>query len=193
MCIKYYNSVLIPRFDHQPPNKDGKPVFNVVSLRLHVTYNLAFDTKTFPGERHRLNMHGCYQLLCYTGARPAELVNAVRSKPKDGSAGVLFGCKAVHSTPDDDADQAPALDEESKTLDDLLAQETVVRGRPNALCYEDIQMMIVRHPDITKGCILAMAIKFIHHKGADNKPKPYVLFFSLLYRPSSLGIRHLVY
>ncbi|KAH6876713.1 hypothetical protein B0T10DRAFT_520891 [Thelonectria olida] len=174
---KYYNSVLIPRFDHQPPNKDGKPVFNVDSLRLHVTFNIAFDMKTFPGERHRLNMHGCYQLLCYTGARPAELVNAVRSKPKDGSGGVLFGCKAVHSTPDDDADQAPALDKDSKILDDLLAQETVVRGRPKALCYEDIQMMIVRHP-ITKRCILAMAIKFIHHKGADNKPKPTIFYFT---------------
>ncbi|KAK3943757.1 hypothetical protein QBC46DRAFT_21328 [Diplogelasinospora grovesii] len=56
-------------------------------------------------------------------------------------------------------------------------QETVGRGRPKALCHEDIQMMIVRHP-VTGRCIPAMAIKFIHHKGADNKPRPTIFFFT---------------
>lgn len=50
--------------------------------------------------------------------------------------------------------------------------ETTKRGRPKALCYEDILMMLVRHP-VTGLPVLAMAIKFIHHKGADKKPKPY--------------------
>lgn len=50
--------------------------------------------------------------------------------------------------------------------------ETTKRGRPKALCYEDILMMLVRHP-VTGLPVLAMAIKFIHHKGADKKPRPY--------------------
>lgn len=38
-------------------------------------------------------------------------------------------------------------------------------------------MMIVRHP-ATGRCIPAMAIKLIHHKGADNKPRPYVVILA---------------
>lgn len=38
-------------------------------------------------------------------------------------------------------------------------------------------MMIVRHP-ATGRCIPAMAIKLIHHKGADNKPRPTIFYFS---------------
>lgn len=34
-------------------------------------------------------------------------------------------------------------------------------------------MMIVRHPT-TGRCMPAMAIKFIHHEGAANRPKPHV-------------------
>ncbi|KAG8417153.1 hypothetical protein J3459_012604 [Metarhizium acridum] len=37
-------------------------------------------------------------------------------------------------------------------------------------------MMIVRHP-VTRRCIPAMAIKFIHHKGADNKPGLTIFYF----------------
>ena len=65
------------------------------------------------------------------------------------------------------------LDVESIVLSRLLLQETAQRGRPKALCYEDILLMIVRHPK-TGRAIPAMAIKFVHHKGCDNKPKPYV-------------------
>lgn len=73
---------------------------------------------------------------------------------------------------DGSADQT--LDEQSIGLNKLLLQKTIKRGRPKALCYKDILLMIVRHPATGKP-ILAMAIKFIHHKGADNKPKPFVL------------------
>jgi hypothetical protein len=57
--------------------------------------------------------------------------------------------------------------------EDLLCQETLGRGRPKALCYEDILLMVVRHPETGRD-VLAMAVKFIHHKGADNRPKPQV-------------------
>lgn len=73
---------------------------------------------------------------------------------------------------DGEGDAEPP-DKDSKLLDGLLSQETIGRGRPKALCYEDILFMIVRHP-VTGRPIPAIAIKFIHHKGSDNKPKPYV-------------------
>ena len=53
----------------------------------------------------------------------------------------------------------------------MISQEYKDRGRPKALCYEDIQLMVVRHPK-TGEEELAMAIRLAHHKGLDNKPKP---------------------
>ncbi|KAF3352302.1 Heat shock protein, putative [Verticillium dahliae VDG1] len=175
---KYYRSVLVPRFGHRAPNIDGKPVLNVDNLRVILTFNIGYDTTIFPGERHRLNLAGCYQLLCYTGARPAELVDGERQKPKDGSMHELFGQNAVQSSASDSGeDQEIPADKKSKELLSLLAKESILRERPKALCYEDIQMMIVRHP-ITGRCMPAMAIRFIHHKGADNKPKPTIFYFT---------------
>lgn len=113
--------------------------------------------------------------ICYTGVRPAELVNNERKPPKDGSLGQLFGAKVVMSADGDaeaDVDEE-AADDDSRRLHELLLRETVKRGRPKALCYEDILMMMVRHP-VTGRATLAMSLKFIFHKGCDNKPKPYV-------------------
>jgi hypothetical protein len=174
--MQYYRRVCVPRFRLRAPNNGGKPVLNVDSLRVILMYNMAYDTTIFPGERHRIQLAGCYQLLCYTGARPAELVDGERKEPKDGSIQELFGRKA-HRAPsgneDDEDDEAPPPDEDAKLLEGLLLQETVGRGRPKALCYEDIMMFIVRHP-VSGRCVPAMAIKFVHHKGADNRPRPYV-------------------
>lgn len=164
---------MIPRFNLRAPNIDGKPVLNVDSLRVILTFNIAYDTSVFSLGRHRIQLAGCYQLLCYTGARPAELVDGERKGPKDGSREILFGQKVIQEAENDDsADQT--LDKQSVELNKMLLQETIKRGRPKALCYEDILLMLVRHPATGKA-VLAMAIKFIHHKGADNKPKPCVL------------------
>jgi hypothetical protein len=43
-----------------------------------------------------------------------------------------------------------------------------------ALCYEDLVLWVVRNPDEGKRDILAMEVALRHHKGVDNKPKPYV-------------------
>ncbi|KND93252.1 hypothetical protein TOPH_02396 [Tolypocladium ophioglossoides CBS 100239] len=59
----------------------------------------------------------------------------------------------------------------------MLYQQTMYRGRPKALCYEDICLSVVRHPQ-TGMDVLTMAVKFIHHKGVDRKPKPAIFFFS---------------
>lgn len=146
-----------------------------------MTHNLAYDRKIFPSERRRINRWGCYVFFMYTGARPAELVDAERKDPKDGSRTVLFGMKVVTSGEgegDDDDGEPPPPDKDSKVIIELLVQEFKERRRPKALCYEDIVMMMVRHP-VTGRNTLAMAVRFTHHKGADNRPKPFVL--SLLY------------
>jgi hypothetical protein len=117
-------------------------------------------------------------------------------KPKDGSWEEIYSPKAIypsdraqamnHKLPQFDSDDVAAqigagedgdeeklLDEEAKMVDEMLSTETLGRGRPKALCYEDILLMVVRHP-VTGENVHVMAVKFIHHKGADNNPKPYV-------------------
>jgi hypothetical protein len=173
---QYHDQVLVPRFELRAPNGNGKPVLNVDSLRVILVFNIAYDTSVRPLELQRLNDAGCYMLICYTGCRPAELVHNERKAPKDGSLQELFGSKAVMAA---DADE-DAKDPDSAELCMLLLKETVRRDRVKALCYEDILMMVVRHP-VTGRTTLAMSIKFIHHKGCDNKPKPYV-------RPPSRGL-----
>ena len=66
--------------------------------------------------------------------------------------------------PDDD--DSP-LSKQDRILDEILSRETVGRGRPRALCYEDVQLMVVRHPKTGRDT-LAMKIKLIHHKGSDK-------------------------
>jgi hypothetical protein len=43
-----------------------------------------------------------------------------------------------------------------------------------ALCYKDICLWIVQNPKPGERDILAMEVHLWHHKGVDNKPKPYV-------------------
>lgn len=170
---------MIPRFKLRRSNIDDKPVLNTDALRVFLTFNIAYDSRSFKLGRLRLQLSACYQLLCYTGVRPAELVEAERKKPKDGSFEKLFNNKVIQPTNDDedeDDDDSPsteASDEQYKKVGELLLQEHISRDRSKALCYEDILLMIVRHPETHQTCV-AMAIKFIHHKGADRKPKPYV-------------------
>ena len=136
-----------------------------------LVFNIAYDTGIFNAERHRIDLWGCYLLLFYTGARAAELVESEKNEPD--STKKLFHRKAV-MLPGDDADNespAPAPDAFSKRVGELLEQEPAQRGRSKSLCYEDILLMIARHP-VTGRYLPAMAIRFTHHKGADNRPKP---------------------
>ena len=43
-----------------------------------------------------------------------------------------------------------------------------------ALCYEDICLWIVQNPKQGERDLLVMEVHLKHHKGVDNKPKPYV-------------------
>ncbi|KAK3370950.1 FluG domain-containing protein [Lasiosphaeria ovina] len=149
--IHKHDAILIPRYGLRPPNADGKPVLGIDDLLALLTFNLAYDTSVFPLEAHRVQLPGVYLGLAYTGARPIEIIDNEKSRPKDGSWEEIFG---------------PNL------------TETTGRGRPKALCYEDVLLMVVRHPD-TGTDVLAISIKFIHHKGVDNKPKPTIFFFTM--------------
>ncbi|CRK29684.1 hypothetical protein BN1723_015696 [Verticillium longisporum] len=198
---KYHRQVLVPRFGLREPNVNGKPVVVADEVRVLLTFNIAYDTCIFPGERHRLNQACCYLILSYTGARIAELVHNQRQRPQDGSMEELFGLKVVPSEgrqtiggsgdKDEGEESDVAHDEESLRLDELLCTQTTGRGRPKALCYEDISMMIVEHP-VTRRAIPAMSIKFVHHKGSDNKPKLTIFFFTptrkLIFCPVSIMI-----
>ncbi|RYP77559.1 hypothetical protein DL770_007060 [Monosporascus sp. CRB-9-2] len=145
------------------PNIDGKPLIGVD----HPGFDIAYDTGVFPAERHAVQLAGCYLLMSYIRARPAELVGNYicwrhRCRRKDKS---------------DEADDEVPPDEDSKQLNELLSAENTGRGRSKALCYEVIFMMIDRHPR-TDRLIPVMAVNFIHHEGCDKKPRPTIFYFT---------------
>ncbi|KAI6777633.1 uncharacterized protein J7T54_002767 [Emericellopsis cladophorae] len=180
--LKWHDAYLVPKYSFRPPNIDGKPVLGPDDLLVLQTFNIAYDTGIFTLERQRIQLSGSYLILGCTGARPAEVVDNEKNKPRDGSWEELWGGQA--SLQDDDAeakstDEVP--DKNSRLLEDILSQESEGRGRPKALCYKDVSLIVVRHPD-TNEDVLAMAIKFIHHKGSHSKPKPTIFFFIAIKR-----------
>ncbi|KAK4172699.1 FluG domain-containing protein [Triangularia setosa] len=149
--LEWHDAVLVRRYDLQPPCNRGKDVANVDTLLVLQTFDIKDDTGIFSWERHRIQLSGCYL-----------------GQPK------LFTRHATGS-PSCDKDKGP--DEHSRLLEEMISQECESRGRPKALCYEDILLMVVRHPKTDEDA-LTMSIKFVHHKGADNKPKPTIFFFT---------------
>lgn len=177
--MPYDRPIWIPRFGHRLPTIDGKPFLNSDRLREILHYIWAYDTTVLPRETLRLQLAGSYQVSCYTGAQPADLVDNKEEKIRDGPIKTLSGNTAVHSaTPGRGQDDpSGALDPDRNVLDDFFLQEPAEHGQPKALCYEDIQMMIMRHPD-TKRCIPAMTMKLTnHHRGGNNKAGPRTFHF----------------
>ncbi|KAK3940940.1 FluG domain-containing protein [Diplogelasinospora grovesii] len=175
--LKWHDAVLVALFDLQPPNSREKGVADSGDLLALLTFNIAYDTDICPTERHRIQRAGCYIGLACTGARAAEFVDNERKKPKDGCWEELFGPKSIGASSDDDGkDEEMALDDDSRLLEELLSQETAGRGRPKALCYEDILLMVVRHPE-TGEDVLAMSIKFITTKEQTTSQSRKTIFF----------------
>ncbi|CAH0019228.1 unnamed protein product [Clonostachys rhizophaga] len=119
--------------------------------------------------RQRINLPGIYLFLSYTGARPAEIVDNEKQKPKDGSHEEFWDERG--GFPDDEEPNGAVPDMATRILEEILTQETEGRECPKALCYEYVHLMVVRHPE-THEDVLAMGIRLVHHKGADNKLKP---------------------
>ena len=142
----------------------GKQVSDSEDLLVIQTFNFDYDTGIFPQEDYRVRLSGIYDIFACTGCRPAEVVDNERKRPQDGTWEALFAndvLGASHQT----------LTDAEKQLENLLIREQLDRGRPKALCYEDIKLAIVRHPETGRD-IPVMSVKFIHHNEADNKPKP---------------------
>jgi len=164
---------LVPKFQLESPTLRAKGVTDSGDLLALLSFNFAYDHRIFPNERQRLDVAACYLILAYTGCGPAEIVDGEKPIPtKDLCWDELFGSQAaLPSATNPPEDASPDI--HSKEIAKLLELETQCRGRPKALCYEDIQLMVIRHPD-TEEDVLTMSIKFTHHKGSDNRPKPYV-------------------
>ncbi|KAF8273318.1 hypothetical protein EI94DRAFT_1795379 [Lactarius quietus] len=101
---------------------------------------------------------------------PASIVNGEKAIPSNGSYEKLFGSNA-----------AALPDTHYKKIEKLLEFETEHRRRPKALCYEDIKLQVVRHPETVRDT-LTMSITFTHHKGSDNRPKPTIFYFTPIKR-----------
>lgn len=172
LTSQWHNAILVPRYGLRPPDIDGEPVLGPNDLLTLLTFNIAYDTGIFSIERQRINLSGIYLFLSYTGARPAEIVDNEKQKPKDGSHEEFWDERGGFL--DDEEPTGTVPDMATRVLEEILTQETEGRGWcPKPLCYEYVHLMVVRHPE-THEDVLAMGIRLVHHKGADNKPKPYV-------------------
>jgi hypothetical protein len=125
---------VVLRFELDPPTLRIKTVTDSGDLLALLSFNIAYDHRIFPSERQRLDVAACYLVLAYTGCRPAEVVDSEKSIPTDGSYERLFG--SDDSLPLEDQ----PLDAHSMVITKLLQYETESRGRPKALCYEDIKV-----------------------------------------------------
>ncbi|RYP68955.1 hypothetical protein DL771_006377 [Monosporascus sp. 5C6A] len=86
----------------EPYEVCGGPVLGADNLLAILTFNIAYGDGIFLSERQRVQLAGCYQFLCYTGVRPAEIVHAERKKPKDGCADEIKGVKSTSSKDSND-------------------------------------------------------------------------------------------
>ncbi|KAG6829646.1 hypothetical protein H0H87_010611 [Tephrocybe sp. NHM501043] len=163
----FHDTIAVAEFHLESPKKREKTVTDSDDLLALLSFNIAYDSHALPSERQRLDVAACYLLLAYTGCRPAELVDGEKKKPKDGTFEELFGQGGVMPEPREGRDD----DGDDNELARMLERDTALRRRPKALCYEDIQLMVVPHPKTGRDT-LTMSIKFTHHKGSDNKPKP---------------------
>jgi len=142
-----------------------------------LTFNIAFDIGIFPLERRRVNLYELLLFIAYTGKQPAEFVNNESKPPKEVDE--IFRPKAIlnrarkdnSDSADNDRSDEDTPNKESRLLENLLLQAVTNHGHPKALYYEDILLSIVRHPKTSKD-MPVIAIKLVHHKGTNRKPKP---------------------
>jgi hypothetical protein len=93
--------------------------------------------------------------------------------------------KAAYASIDSDSGyNSDGTDVSMKEYDDEPARQKCDASEPDgfgeatrewkALCYEDLVLWVVRNPQEGERDVLAMEVSLRHHKGVDNKPKPYV-------------------
>jgi hypothetical protein len=156
----------------------------VDDLLLLLNYHWARDTSTFPTERHRVQFALILLFLFGTGCRPAELVDAKKKKRDD----IDSETDELQVLDDDDTlafdeigDGSGVENSQGPTVHDDNAfdnDDTAMRGmeedirRFDAICYEDVRLLVVRSPESEERDVLAMEITLAHHKGHKRRPKP---------------------
>jgi hypothetical protein len=194
--LKYINGYLKDKFNLDVL-AECKPVMGVDDLLLGLTHHWSRDTSIFPTEDDRLDLPTIMLFQAYTACRPAELVDGTKSRGgndpllDDDEHMDAHMLKAIPHTESEtsksvslktssrqtpgrackeDSDHASGFDQ---TIFDNIGHTEPPR-KHKALCYEDIILWIVKDPKMGERDVLAMEVYFRHHKGADNKPKPYV-------------------
>jgi hypothetical protein len=176
---QFYKTYLIPQFCLEQPTLQAKDITNSGDLLTLLSFNYAYNQHIFPSKCQRLDLTVCYLILAYTRCWPAKIVDGEKPLPTNNVCwDQLFASQATLPLRVLLKDAPPNT--QSKKIVRLLELETWSCGRPKALCYEDIQLMVVHLPDSGKD-ILTMSIKFAHHKGSDNRPKPYVSLFPVVF------------
>ena len=153
-----------------------KPVLGVDDLLLLLNYHWARDTSTFPTERHRVQFPLILLLLFATGCRPAELVDAKKKRrtpsldDDEAGADADFGFDDDHDSAIADLDSE--IDDDGSDDDVAMSDVEAELRQFDALCYEDVRLLVVRNPVAGERGVLAMEVKLAHHKGAKRRPKP---------------------
>ena len=169
-CPQYHDVILVPFYELRPPNADGKEVVGLRAALILLVFNIARDTRALPNERRRTQNSGLQLLFGYTGGRAGEFVNNERKRPREASQ--IFGPAAFrHICQPDDDEEDEDQSRESHLFNQVVAASNRQRGRPKALCYEDILLTVVRDPGTGKD-VHVLAVKLIHHKGEDRNPRP---------------------
>jgi hypothetical protein len=167
-----------------------KPVLGVDDLLLLLNYHWARDTSTFPTERHRVQFALILLILFATGCRPAELVDAKKKKrtlglDDDGTCADDVNDEGLEDAEVgadgdfgfDDHDSAVtdlgSENDDNVSDDDVAMSDVDTELRQfDALCYEDVRLLVVRNPVAGERDVLAMEVKLAYHKGAKRRPKP---------------------
>jgi hypothetical protein len=154
---------------------------------LLLNHHWARDTSTFSTERHRVQFALILLLLFGTGCRPAELVDA-KKKRKDTSfddddlddndlEAVDNDDPLVIDKSDDGFGAEDNMDfsgRESDTFEGDVAMSGVGEDvrQFDAICYEDVRLLVVHNPGSRERDVLAMEVTMAHHKGHKRRPKP---------------------
>ncbi|OAF63116.1 hypothetical protein VC83_00671 [Pseudogymnoascus destructans] len=164
--------------DTLPPDRTvkSKPVLGVDDLLLLLNCHWACDKSVYPTERYRVQFALILLLLFSTGCQPAELVDAKR-KQRDN--------------PSSDDDNPSSNDDNPEADVDMGGVEGDIRLY-DALCYEDVRLLVVHDPNNSVRDVLAMEVKLSHHKGHNNRPKPTIFFFTEVDDPIFCAITHFV-
>jgi hypothetical protein len=121
-------------------------------------------------------------LLFGTGCRPAELVNAKKKRKddvgfEDDDFEVVDDNNILSVDKSDDGFSAENNKDHSGR-DDALEGDIAVSGveedirHYDAICYEDVRLLVVRSPGSEERDVLAMEVTMAHHKGHKRRPKP---------------------